>query len=225
LKQQILGGVCAIFVALVPQEALAVIAPGDLVIREFRLRGASSATDEYVVIHNRTASDITVAASDASSGFGVASSNGTLAFTIPNGTVIKAHGHFLAVNTSGFSLEVPYNAAWTADLTDGLGLALFDSANLSAFGSTATTIDAVGVGSSSSPYVEGTALPSITSAGEYAWVRKMTTGTVQDTNAKAATSSWFRPTGVSTTRSRRSSAPRHPPIARIRTSFPESPSR
>lgn len=175
----------ALALAAFPREAHAVAA-GDLVIREFRLRGPASSADEYIVIHNRTASDITVAAFDASAGFGVASSNGSLIFTIPNGTVIPARGHYLGVNTAGFSLGVPYNAAWTTDIGDGLGLALFDSANTATFGGSATTLDAVGVGSSASPYVEGTALTSITSAGQYAWVRKVASGAVQDTNANSS---------------------------------------
>ncbi len=168
------------------ETALASVAPGDLVIREFRLRGPSSSADEYIVIHNRTASDITIAASDASGGFGVASSDGNLIFAIPNGTMIKARGHFLGVNISGFSLGTPYNASWTTDIADGLGLALWDSANPAAFGSTATAIDAVGVGSSAAPYLEGTALTSLTAPGEYAWTRLAPGTVVQDTNDSTA---------------------------------------
>lgn len=185
MKKQIWLAMGALVLAAAPRDAHAVAA-GDLVIREFRLRGPSSSADEYIVIHNRTASDITVAASDASAGFGVASSNGTLIFTIPNGTVIPARGHFLGVNTAGFSLGVPNNAAWTTDIGDVLGLAIFDSANTATFGVSATTLDAVGVGSSASPYLEGTALASINSSGQYAWVRRAASGVVQDTNANGA---------------------------------------
>ncbi|MBX7186710.1 MAG: cadherin-like domain-containing protein [Vicinamibacteria bacterium] len=172
--------------ALTATVASAAIAPGDLSIREFRLRGPASATDEYVVIHNKTAADITVASGDATAGFAVASSGGTVAFVIPNGTVIKAKGHYLGVNTTGFSLGVTADATWTADIGDGAGLALFDSANPAAFGVSALTIDAVGVGSSAAPYLEGPALASLTAAGEYAWVRKAPNGAVVDTGDSSA---------------------------------------
>ena len=164
----------------------AAVLPGDLVIREFRLRGPVSALDEYIVIHNRTAADITIAAGDSSAGFGVARSDGTLVFTIPNGTLIKARGHFLGVNTSAFSLGVQYDAGWTTDIPDGLGLALFDRATPASFGTTAVTLDAVGVGSSIAPYLEGTALTALTSPGEFAWVRKAPLGAVLDTNANSS---------------------------------------
>lgn len=181
-------GACVLALGFLSQAngVQASISAGDLVIREFRLRGPASASDEYIVIHNRTSADITVASFDASAGFAVASSGGSVIFTVPEGTVIKAHGHYLGVNTNGFSLGVPYDASWTADVSDALGLALFDSSNPATFGSTATTIDAVGIGSSAAPYLEGTALPSVTAAGEYAWVRKAPAGSVPDTNSSAA---------------------------------------
>ena len=161
------------------------VAPGDLVIREFRLRGPASAADEYVVIHNRTSSDIVVGATDGSAGFGVASSDGVPIFTIPNGTVIKARGFFLGVNTAAFSLLTPPDATWATNVLDGLGLALITTANPVNFAS-ATPIDAVGVVGGTAPYIEGTGLPSLaTVGGEYAWVRKAPAGTAQDTGDNA----------------------------------------
>ncbi|MBX7185197.1 MAG: hypothetical protein K1Y01_08655 [Vicinamibacteria bacterium] len=162
------------------------VAAGDLVIREFRLRGPASPSDEYVVIHNRTSAAIVVGATDGSAGFAVASSDGNAVFTIPNGTTIKARGHFLAVNTSAFSLGVAPDATWTTNIADGLGLALFTTANPASFAA-ATPLDAVGVVGGSAPYIEGAGLPSLASVGgEYAWVRKAVTDTVQDTNANAS---------------------------------------
>jgi len=164
--------------------AQATTAPGDLVIREFRLRGPSSTADEYVVIHNRTATDITVAASDASAGFGVASSDGNLLFAIPNGTVIPARGHFLGVNSTGYSLGGGQDAAWTTDLGDGAGIGIFTSTTTF---SAPNLLDAVGFTGGSAPFIEGVGLPVLSTNGEYAWIRKGPNGTVQDTNSNLGT--------------------------------------
>ncbi|MBX7187282.1 MAG: choice-of-anchor D domain-containing protein [Vicinamibacteria bacterium] len=166
------------------------VAQGDLVIREFRLRGPvgpASATDEYVALHNRTNTSITIAAPDGSAGFTVADSNGVPVFTIPNGLVIPARGHFLGANTSGGPnvLGVTPDASWTRDLADGLGLGLFNTSTPANF-TVATAIDAVGSNVSSPPYREGTGLDSLTTPGEYAWVRKGLGNSVQDTNVNQA---------------------------------------
>ena len=167
-----------------------VVAAGDLVIREFRERGTSgtAAADEYVVIHNRTASPITVGALDGSTGFAVAKEPGTVVFTIPNGTIIKANGHFLGANdTNGATiLGVTPNVPWSADIGDGLGLGLFQSAT--SF-TAPNALDAVGFNTpSAAPFIEGTGLPSLAAVnGEYAWVRKAPNGVVQDTNNNLGT--------------------------------------
>ncbi|HEX8558477.1 MAG TPA: lamin tail domain-containing protein [Pyrinomonadaceae bacterium] len=84
-----------------------------LIISEFRLRGPGAdgvvpsgddALDEYVEIYNDSDSDVTVNAFDGSAGFAVAASDGVARFTIPNGTVIPARGHYLGVNSGGYSL-------------------------------------------------------------------------------------------------------------------------
>ena len=81
-------------------------APGDILITEFRLRGPNpnGAQNEFIELYNNTANAITVGATDASDGYGVAASDGVLRCTIPNGTVIPARGHFLCVNSVGYSL-------------------------------------------------------------------------------------------------------------------------
>jgi hypothetical protein len=166
-----------------------VVAPSDLVIREFRLRGPAAGTiganDEYIVVHNRTANDILVASVD-SDGFSVAESSGLPVFIIPNGTVIKARGHFLGANVTNGSavLGVAPDAAWTTDVPDTSGLGLFRStATLDA----STRIDAVGIGSSATPYLEGAAhLAPLATPGEYAWTRKAQLASVVDTNDNAS---------------------------------------
>ena len=82
------------------------VSAGQLIISEFRLRGPNpnGADNEFIEIYNATNSPHTVGATDASAGYGVAASDGVLRCTIPNGTVIPARGHFLCVNSVGYSL-------------------------------------------------------------------------------------------------------------------------
>ncbi|HWS88513.1 MAG TPA: lamin tail domain-containing protein [Pyrinomonadaceae bacterium] len=84
-----------------------------LIISEFRLRGpgadgvvpsADDASDEFVEIYNNGNSDVTVNSYDGSAGFALVASDGVTRFTIPNGTVIPARGHYLGVNSVGYSL-------------------------------------------------------------------------------------------------------------------------
>ncbi|MDT7780394.1 MAG: hypothetical protein QOC99_2906 [Acidobacteriota bacterium] len=83
-----------------------VIAPPStpLIISEFRLRGSNGANDEFVEIYNNGDSDVTINAFDGSAGFSLAASDGIARFTIPNGTVIPARGHYLGTNSVGYSL-------------------------------------------------------------------------------------------------------------------------
>jgi hypothetical protein len=85
----------------------AAVSAGQLIISEFRLRGPNpnGADNEFVEIYNNTNSPHTVGATDASAGYGVAASDGVLRCTIPNGTVIPTRGHFLCVNSTGYSLS------------------------------------------------------------------------------------------------------------------------
>lgn len=84
----------------------ALVSAGQLLISQFRLRGPNpnGAQNEFIEIYNNTDSPHTVGATDASAGYGVAASDGVLRCTIPNGTVIPARGHFLCVNSVGYSL-------------------------------------------------------------------------------------------------------------------------
>lgn len=103
-------------------------------ISEFRLRGPTSAVDEYVEIHNASDRPLVVESVDGSAGWAVASTNGIL-FVISNGTVLPARGHFLGVNAVGYSLlGVPAVGPGTtasgdllyfADIADNAGIAFF----------------------------------------------------------------------------------------------------
>jgi subtilisin-like proprotein convertase family protein len=180
------------------------LASTTLAIGEFRLRGALGALDEYIEIVNVSGAPFTVNASDASAGWSVAALNaaGTVASivaTIPNGTMIPARGHYLIANNTasvGYSLSnyggagnATPNATYTADIADNTGVALFNTANVANL-SAATRIDTVNFtsqnGAQSPLFTEGTRLAPIAGDGEYAFVRKLTTGLPKDTGDNAA---------------------------------------
>src|SRR5262245_28926178 len=121
--------------ALTLAALLAPAASGQLVISEFRTQGATGVTDEYVEICNNS----NLAHTDRAipgAGYGLAASDGVTRCTIPNGTVIPAHGHFLCANSSGYSLggypagsgtTATPNATYTADIPYNAGIALFNN--------------------------------------------------------------------------------------------------
>jgi hypothetical protein len=77
--------------------------PGQLLISEFRLHGPQGPTDEFIEIYNNTLLPHTVSGVTGT-GYSVAASDGTIRCVISNGTVIPARGHFLCVNSDGYSL-------------------------------------------------------------------------------------------------------------------------
>lgn len=142
---------------------------GDLLIGEFRLRGPGGPGDEFVEVYNNGDTPHTVSAPDGSDGYAVAASDGVVRCTIPNGTIIPPRGHFLCVNSAGYSLAgYPSGAAtaagdatYTTDIPDNSGIALFRTTNPSNF-STVTRLDAAGSTSeSNSLYREGTGYPAL----------------------------------------------------------------
>ena len=141
-----------------------------LIISEFRVRGPNGANDEFVEIYNNSNNAVNVLASDGSSGYAVAASDGLVRFVIPNGTIIPARGHFLGVNSLSYSLAnypagsgVTANgdATYTLNINDNAGIALFRTANPVNF-NVATRLDAVGSTSVANPlYREGAGLPPL----------------------------------------------------------------
>ena len=124
------------------------------------------ANDEFVELYNNTDAPIMVSTTDGSAGWALAASDGVVRFVVPAGTVIPARGHFLGVNTLGYSLGsypsgndgsqpttatgdpillsdgTPANG-YTLDIPDNVGIALFRTATTANF-STTTRLDAVG---------------------------------------------------------------------------------
>jgi hypothetical protein len=189
---------------------LAQVAAGQLVISEFRYRGPNGMNDEFIEIANKSGADHTVAASSGS-GYGVAASDGTTRCSIPNGTVIPNRGHYLCVNSVGYSLAsypagngttATGDATYTTDIPDNAGIAIFNNNSGGASYSLANRIDAVGsTAEANAVYKEGTGLPTLVGFSiNYSWYRdncgkggSITTfgpcptgGSLKDTNNNAA---------------------------------------
>jgi hypothetical protein len=137
---------------------------GDLLISEFRLRGPSGANDEFVEIYNPGNADFTVTTADGSSGYSLVASDGVARFTIPNGTVIPAKGHYLGTNSVAYSLSgnATGDVTYTTDIPDNAGIALFSTSTPANF-VLANRIDAVGSTSEANTlYKEGAGYSALT---------------------------------------------------------------
>jgi hypothetical protein len=144
---------------------------GQLVISEFRVRGPNGQNDEFIEIFNNSGADHTVDALSGS-GYGVAASDGTTRCSIPNGTVIPNRGHYLCVNSVGYSLAsypagngttATGDATYTTNIPDNAGIALFNNNSGGASYNLANRLDAVGSTSEANTlYKEGTGYPALT---------------------------------------------------------------
>jgi hypothetical protein len=147
---------------------LAQVAAGQLVISEFRVRGPNGANDEFIEIANNSGADHTVAG--GGTGYAVAASNGVARCVIPNGTVIPNRGHYLCVNSVGYSLATypagngttaTGDATYTTDIPDNAGIAIFNTSVAANF-TLANRLDAVGSTSEANTlYKEGTGYPAL----------------------------------------------------------------
>lgn len=145
----------------VPLTAIA----GQLVISEFRLFGPAGDNDEFIEIANISGADHTVDASGTGTGYALAASDGIVRCTIPDGTVIRNKGHYLCVNSVGYSLSgypagngttATGDATYTLDIPSNTGIALF-STNIPSEFALATRLDAVGPNTEANTlYKEGT---------------------------------------------------------------------
>jgi len=140
-----------------------------LIISEFRVRGPNGANDEFIEIYNNSGADHTVAG--GGTGYGVAASDGTARCVIPNGTVIPNRGHYMCVNSVGYSLAsypagngttATGDATYTTDIPDNAGIAIFNTSIAANF-NLANRLDAVGSTSEANTlYKEGTGYPALT---------------------------------------------------------------
>jgi hypothetical protein len=144
-------------------------AGGTLIISEFRLRGPNGPNDEFIEIYNNSGADHTVA-SISGTGYGLAASDGVTRCVIPNGTIIPDKGHYLCVNSVGYSLAsyaagsgttATADATYTTDIPDNVGLALFNNSIGGGSYVLAHRLDAVGSASEANTlYKEGTGYPA-----------------------------------------------------------------
>src|SRR5262245_63264808 len=147
----------------------AVPADAQLIIGEFRVRGPNGANDEFIEIYNNSGADHTVAGGGA--GYAIAASNGVARCVIANGTVIPNRGHWLCVNSVGYSLgsypagngtTATGDGTYTTDIPDNAGIAIFNT-DVPANFTLANRLDAVGSTAEANVlYKEGTGYPALT---------------------------------------------------------------
>jgi hypothetical protein len=203
---------------------------GQIIISEFRVRGPNAANDEFIEIYNASGADHTVDALSGT-GYGVEDSDGTLRCTIPNGTVIPNRGHYLCVNSVGYSLAsypagngttATGDATYTTDIPDNAGIALFNN-NTPAEFTLANRLDAVGSTSEANTlYKEGTGYPALVPFSiDYSFYRDScgkggsittlgvcpTGGNLKDTNNNAADFVFVDTNGTSAGAGQRLGAP------------------
>src|SRR5262245_9331557 len=145
------------------------VTAGQLLISEFRVRGPNGVNDEFIEIYNNSGADHTVAG--GGTGYAVAASDGVARCVIPNGTVIPNRGHYLCVNSIGYSLAsypagngttATGDATYTTDIPDNAGIAIFNTSVAANF-NMANRIDAVGSTSEADAlYKEGAGYPMLT---------------------------------------------------------------
>ena len=211
--------------------ALGTATAGQLVISEFRVRGINGPQDEFIEIYNTTGADHTVAAASGT-GYGVAASDGVTRCSIPNGTVIPNTGHYLCVNSVGYSLAsypagngttATGDATYTTDIPDNAGIALFNNNTGGGSYSLANRFDAVGSTTEANTlYKEGTGYPALTPFSiDYSFYRdncgkggSITTlgacptgGNLKDTNNNAADFIFVDTNGTSAGAGQRLGAP------------------
>ena len=221
-------------ISIFPAAALgpsATATAGQLVISEFRVRGINGMNDEFIEIFNNSGADHTVTAASGT-GYGVAASDGTTRCSIPNGTVIPNRGHYLCVNSVGYSLAsypagngttATGDATYTLDIPDNAGIALFNNNSGGASYSLANRLDAVGSTSEANTlYKEGTGYPALVpfsinysfyrdTCGKHGSITTMgpcsTDGNLVDTNNNAADFIFVDTNGTSAGAGQRLGAP------------------
>ena len=162
--------------------------PGTFIISELRTSGPGGTNDDFVEFYNNSNSPLTVAASDASAGYGLfkmgADCNATpvLLGVIPNGTVIPARGHYLMVGSAysltnyGGSGAAAGNLTMTSDIGNDQNVGVFTTSDIINV-ATANRLDAVGfgtnVGGACNLLREPSNLPAVSgSTTEHSFFRK-----------------------------------------------------
>jgi hypothetical protein len=169
-----------------------------LIISEFRFRGPGGQSDEFVEIYNINPTPYTVTADDESDGLALVASDGLTRFIIPAGTVIPGNGHYLAVNSVGYTLGgypagsgsgATGDAVFLLDIPDRGGIALFKTTN-PAFFNDDYRVDAAGYNTAPALYREGAGFPASAAESsfniQYSFYRDLASGAPQDRNDNVA---------------------------------------
>jgi methionine-rich copper-binding protein CopC len=212
-------------------------AAGTVLISEIRTSGPAGAGDDFVEVYNNTDTPLTIAASDASGGYGLFKMGATcgatpiLIGTIPNGTVIPARGHYLFVGSQyslanyGGTNAAAGDQTLSSDIENDRNVAIFTTASVANI-SSVTRLDAVGFGTNTGENCdllrEGTTLTPLSgSVLEYSYHRDQcgkkgnpaqfgpcpTNGFVADTNDNANDFIFADTTAASTPAGQRLGAP------------------
>lgn len=174
-------------ITVAPAAAPAALA-GQVLISEMRFRGSAGAADEFVELYNNTDTALDISGYTLHALTAAGAQN--LRYTVPgalasNTTVIPARGHYL-ITGSAYSLTAvaASNGTLSTGIVDGSSIALFAGPTPTA----ATRIDSAGFDNRDALFFEGTPItPSgagtggITVSGEYSFLRRLESGTSQDT--------------------------------------------
>jgi hypothetical protein len=161
---------------------------GELLISEFRSSGPGGLNDEFIEIYNNTNANVDLR--NYSLVFFTSNPNPTiLSFATLQGTpIIAPRGHRLLTHSTGYSLNAYATGnllvTGTADFfPDNQGIALRRNG-------TGVLVDAVGFTDDPSDFREGAGLPVISEfpaiRPQYSYVRKLGSGTPQDTGDNAS---------------------------------------
>jgi RHS repeat-associated protein len=146
-----------------------------IIVSEFRTRGAAGGNDEFVELYNKSDVAINIG------GWKIKSSNNAGAVStrvvINGGTMLPAHGHFLAVSTGtgGYSGTPAGDQTFTSGISDDGGIAVTRSDD--------TVVDQVGM-STGSAFHENRPLSPLTTSVDRSYERRAggASGSTQDTN-------------------------------------------
>ncbi|WP_424952187.1 ExeM/NucH family extracellular endonuclease [Deinococcus sp.] len=165
--------------------APATTSPGKMVISEFRFRGPSGASDEFIELFNagNSAVDISGWKIDGNTNN---TANWSNRFTIPANITLQPRQFYLLTNAAanGYSLGVTGNGTYTTGITDNRAVRLTDAGG--------TVKDLVGfatAGATSATLCEGTCVADAATTGvttQLSFKRVVTGTTLQDTDNNAA---------------------------------------
>ncbi len=207
-------------------------AAGTFLISEIRTSGPGGSGDEFVELYNNSDTPHTVAASDASAGYGLFKMGAScgaapvLVGVIPNGTVIPARGHFLFVGSAyGLTSYGAGDQTLSSDIENDRNVGIFNTSALASL-SSVTRLDAVGFGANTGGTCdllrEGPTLtPLVGSVLQYSYHRDEcgkkgnpatfgpcpTGGATKDTNDNAEDFVFVETTGAVTVAGQRLGAP------------------